>query len=175
MKSYYLYCLVPAIALTGCATEEHPQAAEDQPLTYTQAMIGTWKCEVGLTLSKKIHMHIKTEDSYIRNGRMNSYGLLTLTNPLSSSLPAIEYSVSSAGSWEFMDKFLVVNTDEMKIVNISHPGVIGVPDLQELFATNTSESAEVIDFLYDKITLKSETTNVQYDCYRKEPSYPRKL
>ncbi|HAS8538049.1 TPA: hypothetical protein I7754_21920, partial [Vibrio vulnificus] len=82
----------------------------------------------------------------------------------------LEYSVSSTGTWHFAenDKYLVTQANDIRIVNISHPGLDDIFDMDSMFPENISESAEVLDFTYDEITLRVESTNDTYSCTRRQ-------
>ena len=134
-----------------------------EPSILKTNLLGSWNCLTSLE-EDDFSMIIETEDTYVRNGRSNSFG--TLKAKFAEELPEIEYSIGATGTWEILDGYLVDTLTDIKVVNISHPEFDSVFNLQDFFPTNISFSSEVIELTKSKLTLKSESDESIYECER---------
>jgi hypothetical protein len=133
-------------------------------MTTEEMFYGTWSCEYKEE-SEGESFSLVYEDTYIRNGRVDSFGYLTFTVP---ELPGeeLEYSIAATSDWEVQGKFLVMKVDDLKIVNLSHPGLDDVFSLEDIFPKGVSESAEIVDISATKLVLRSESDNSITQCSR---------
>ncbi|EGQ7854926.1 TPA: hypothetical protein I7765_21045 [Vibrio vulnificus] len=158
--------------LIGCSSDYEYQSASSEPrtMTYSEALLGGWQCSFSATYEDGTRMQIVSDDSFVRNGTSNSFGTLTIDINTDGLEETLEYSVASTGTWHFAenDKYLVMQANDIRIVNISHPGLDDIFDIGSMFPENISESAEVLDFTYDKITLRLESTSDTYSCARRQ-------
>jgi hypothetical protein len=99
--------------------------------------------------------------TYIRNGKSNGFGLLKLKLP---ELPEMEYSFADSSNWELNNGYLVESTIEIKLVNVSHPDVEDVWDLENMLPQNISESSEVLVLNNSLLKVKSESDGTIYSC-----------
>lgn len=129
-----------------------------------KALYGSWNCGIDVE-EGATRMSIASEDTFIRNGRSNSFGTMKLK--ISAELPEIEYSIAASSTWEIIDGFLVSTLTDVKVINISHPEFDKVINLQDMFPKNISESAEIVELSQSKLILKSETDGSVYRCDRK--------
>lgn len=121
---------------------------------------GTWNCVV-VDESVEGKIVIDLDVSYAPNSQMNSSGSTTL---FIAGLPEIKYSIAFKGVWEYQDGYLIETSNEVKIVNISHPELDELLNPEGLFPESLSESTEVIMLTESSLTLKSEGDNVTYSC-----------
>lgn len=142
----------------SCATQSIEQS------TLKKGLLGNWNCSLNIE-ENGLMMSMKVEDSYIRNGRSNSFGDLEVQ--FSPEHPVISYSIAGTSTWDLIDGFLVSTSTDIKIVNLTHPEFDEVFNLQEMFPTNVSDSSEIIHLSKNKLTLKSEGDNIIYQCQRK--------
>jgi hypothetical protein len=158
LKITKILSLSSIFLFVGCASH----AAQN--LTTEEKLYGKWNCEFSEARGGQ-SFSIVTEDTYIRNGRSNSFGDLKFTVP---KMPGEEfvYSVTATADWYVQGKYLVMTMDDVKIVNLSHPGLDDVFSLAELFPENVSESAEIVDLSATKLVLRSESDNSITECIR---------
>lgn len=158
MKLTKLLTLSSVLLFVGCASH----AA--QGVTTEEKLYGKWECEF-TDISDAGTFKLVTEDTYIRNGRANSFGELTFSVP---QVPGEEfvYSISATGDWEVQGKYLVMTADDVKIVNLSHPGLDDEFSLEKIFPENISESSEIIEISETKLVVRSESDNSISKCTR---------
>ncbi len=144
-------------SVTACASQNI------EPPSLKKGLLGSWDCSLSIE-DNDLKMTIESEDTYVRNGRSNSFG--SLKAKFAANLPEIEYSVAGTATWEILDGFLVSTLTDIKIVNLSHPEFDEIFNLQEMFPTNVSDSSEIIELTKTKLTLKSESDGHIYMCGR---------
>mgnify|MGYP000035269514 CR=1 FL=1 len=144
-------------SVTACANQDIETS------TLKTNLLGSWNCLTSYE-EDDFSMIIETEDTYVRNGRSNSFG--TLKAKFTEELPEIEYSIAATGTWEIIDGYLVDTLTDIKVVNLTHPEFDSIFNLQDLFPTNISFSSEVIELTKSKLTLKSESDDSIYECER---------
>lgn len=145
-------------SVTACASQNI------EPSSLKKGLLGSWDCSFSIKENGS-SMTIESEDTYVRNGRSNSFGILKAK--FAEDLPEIEYSMAGTATWEILDGFLVSTLTDIKIVNLSHPEFDEIFNLQEMFPTDISDSSEVIELTKSKLTLKSESDASIYECGRK--------
>jgi hypothetical protein len=126
-------------------------------------LYGTWNCKATLEGDGgKVSLDIDT--TYVRNGKLNSFGTLQLNYP---EIPEIQYSYADSGSWEINDGYLISTTSEVKLVNISHPELDKVLNLEDMFPQNISESSQILKLTKTELSLKDESDGEIYNCSKK--------
>lgn len=158
MKVKKILPLASVFLFVGCATH----AAQDQ--TTEEKLYGKWNCEFS-DASEDQSFSLVSEDTYIRNGRANSFGDLKFTVPQMPNQEFV-YSITATADWEVQDKYLVTTIDDVKIVNLSHPELDEILNLKDFFPENVSESAEILDISANRLILRSESDNSITQCTR---------
>jgi hypothetical protein len=150
--------LSPVLLFVGCAS--HPA----QYMTTEEKLYGTWYCEFSQQ-SESGSFSMSSEDTYVRNGRLDSFGFVSFRVP---ELPGVEleYSITYTADWEVQGKYIVQKIDDLKIINTSHPGLDDEFKFGDFFPENLSESSEIIRISETKLVLRSESDNGIYKCTR---------
>ena len=129
----------------------------------SKMLYGTWNCKVEVEKDDdQISFDIDT--TYIRNGKSNSFGSMKLNLP---ELPELKYSYADSGSWEIKDGYLISTTAEVKLVNVSHPVLDNVLNLEKLFPQNISESSQILKLSNTELSLKDESDGEIYHCFKR--------
>jgi hypothetical protein len=129
---------------------------------HMESLYGNWNCKLAVE-DKEIKVQIDVDVNYVRNGHSNAFGTMTIQAP---ELPELEYSIATSSNWEFKNGYLIETTNELKIVNVSHPEIDDVFNLESLFPQNISESSEILVLNDSMLTLKSEMDGSVYSCSR---------
>lgn len=151
----------PFIAATTLAASLVSVANAAEVRIEKEKLFGSWNCEESADVDGG-KMHVSIETTYVRNGRTHAYGSLTVDIPAEGV--KLEYIYSESGTWELDKNFLVSSTTEIKLVNISHPGLDDVFNLGNTFPQNISESAEVLGVTDKVLVLKSESSGEIQTC-----------
>ncbi|MGE8504672.1 MAG: hypothetical protein ACN6P1_20850 [Pseudomonas sp.] len=141
--------------IAGCSSEP------SQHYVYHQNILGPWDCNYSFK-EDDITVSISSTDSYIRNGASNSFGIMKIR--YANGMPEIEYSVAGTATWKIQGKYLIQTMTDVKIVNVSHPGMDEIFNLQEMFPTNISESSEILKLTPTELVLDSESGAGLYTC-----------
>ena len=166
MKQKYInLLLISAVFISACSSNSLSYP-DNKSLLY-----GTWNCqfnsEVNIEIDgaiKKSKLFMDVDTTYIRNGSSNSFGTLKIQFP---DLPEIEYSYSDSSKWEIRGKYIISKSEEIKIVNLSHPGLDDIINLGDLLPQRISDSEEILRITKAEISLKSESDGEIYNCSRK--------
>ena len=142
---------------TGCVASE---GVKDFPTQ--EKLYGTWNCKVSIKESDA-NISMDFNVNYVRNGKSNSFGIMTISSP---EIQGLEYSVASSGTWEYQDRYLIESLSEVKIINISHPGLDEIFNLEDMFPQNISESSEVVLLTESSLHIKPEGQEEVYACER---------
>ena len=127
-------------------------------------IFGTWICGISLE-EEGVELRLDYEASYIRNGRSNGFGELSIK--FSPEIPKIVYLLSISGTWEIMGKYLVETAIDVKLVKLSGNLPERMPKIENMFPKNISASSEIIAISENSITLKSESDGQVVSCKRK--------
>lgn len=153
----YLYSVVLLLLVGGCASSTPSNNY------YNNRIYGMWDCEYSI-VENGITISAKSSETYIRNGKTNSFG--TLNVQFTPDSETIEYSVSMSGSWKIRNGYLITESTESKIVNMSHPELDEIFNLNDFIPQNLSESAKILKITKNKMSLMSETDGSVYHCSR---------
>lgn len=107
--------------------------------------------------------------TYIRNGRTNDIGTIKFILPMQPKPVALTYSMTTSGTWEIVDGFLAHTTNELKLVNISHPGLDDIINLTDMFPQTVSDSSKILVLNDQRLELLSESTGIISQCDRIMP------
>lgn len=141
--------------IAGCSSEP------SQHYVYHQNILGSWDCNYSFK-EDDFAASISSTDTYVRNGASNSFGIMKIR--YTSESPEIEYSIASTDTWKIQGKYLIQTMTDVKIVNVSHPEIDDVFNLQEMFPTNISESSEILKLTATELILDSESGLGLYTC-----------
>jgi len=147
--------VVSVILISGCASLNH---AQDSKLE--EKLFGKWNCKLDLDV-ENVKMSFDYDVRYIRNGKSNGFGTLKLNIP---DWPEMEYSISDSSNWELKDGYLIEMTEEIKLVNLSHPEFDEVLNLESMFPQNISESSKILVLNDSLLKVKSETEGTVMSC-----------
>jgi len=154
----YLYPAVLLLILGGCAS------GTPSNKYYNNQIYGMWDCEY-TSEEDGTTINAKSSDVYVRNGKVNSFGNLNVQFAPGSE--TVEYSVSMSGSWKIQNGYLITESSETKIVNISHPELDEIFNLNDFLPQNISDSSKILKITRNEMSLKSETDGSIYNCVRK--------
>ncbi|MEG3759939.1 hypothetical protein V5096_18530 [Pseudoalteromonas carrageenovora] len=147
------------ISTSGFASNRVPETPNIDEKIY-----GSWNCQNSHEANGS-KIILETEDTYVRNGRSNSFGIMKAK--LAPELPEIEYSIAGSATWNIDDGYLVTTLDDIKVVNLSHPELDKVINLQDFLPKNLSESSKILELSTTKLSLKSESDGTVYHCTKK--------
>ncbi len=141
--------------IAGCSSEP------SQHYVYNQNILGPWECNYS-SKEDDFAISLNSTDTYIRNGNSNSFGFMKIR--YTNDTPEVEYSIAGTATWKIQGKYLIQTMTDVKIVNISHPGLDELFNLQEMFPTNISESSEILKLTATELVLDSESGAGLYTC-----------
>lgn len=156
-KIKYLPLIAALITSTACASS----SSASNNFSRSQ-FFGGWNCSFS-NKEDGVLVSIDLNVNYIRNGSSNSFGTMTF-KPQEQSEMEVEYSISSSGNWEYQDGYLIETVKEMKIVNLSHPELDEILNLENILPQNISESSEVLLLNGTTLKLKSESNGEIISC-----------
>lgn len=135
-----------------------------KPSSVDEQIYGSWNCQYNHE-ENGFKISIESEETYVRNGRSNTFGIMKAK--FAPELPEIEYSLAGSATWDINGDYLVTTLDDMKIVNLSHPELDKIMNLQDMFPKNLSESSKILELSTSKLSLKSESDGTVYHCTKK--------
>jgi len=141
--------------IAGCSSEP------SQHYVYHQNILGPWDCNYSFK-EDDFSASISSTDTYVRNGASHSFGIMKIR--YASDTPEVEYSLAGTATWKIQGKYLIQTMTDIKIVNVSHPEVDEIFNLQEMFPTNVSESSEILKLTAAELVLDSESGTGLYTC-----------
>ncbi len=146
LKKLLLRCFIvmPLFALVGCAS--FVDMAQHGFKTKEERIWGLWNCtiEIPSEYEGDIATKLVSENSYIRNGRFNSFGEMTLTLPHEDERIDVIYSLIATGVWEVLDNALISTIENMTFINESHPELEEALKITEMFPENITGSEEIM-------------------------------
>ena len=145
-------------------TENPSKEKEIDDEKYTQLISGAWSCLIEQGMDG-VSVTIDTEDSYVDNGRFNSFGSLQLS--IESEGISIDYNLAGTGSWNVKNGKLYQTIEDIKIVNLTAPEFDSVFNLEEMFPKNISESSTITSIDNKHITVKSDIDGTELTCSKK--------
>lgn len=156
-----LFKFAPIVAVLLCVSASMADVTKQE--INPEKLLGTWRCDVTVE-EGDIKINIISDDIYIRNGKSNSFGTMTFQ---SKDTPAITYSVVANGTWEINRNFLISTYTNLKFVNLTHPELDKIINLQDFFPENVSDSAEIIELSDNILSVKSESNGQRIHCTKK--------
>ncbi|PNH81247.1 hypothetical protein [Vibrio diazotrophicus] len=133
---------------------------------------GKWNCSYEQSESNGFHMSVDSEETFVRNGRSNSMGSMRVK--FVQEFPEVTYSIVGSSTWEVQNGYLITTLEDIKFVNLSHPELDKLINLNDMFPKNISDSEEVVELSDTRLLLKSESDGTLYQCQR-EPEAQKKL
>lgn len=132
-----------------------------------EAMIhGAWNCKIDESMDGG-SLTISTEDSYIDNGRFNSFGTMTMNIDIESENISLKYSIAGTGTWDVKNGKLYQTLEDVKLVNLTAPEFDDVLNLSNMFPKNVSESSTITSIDKKSITVKSDIDGSEHTCSKK--------
>lgn len=155
----------PLLILVSCAS--FVDMAQHGFQTKEARIWGLWVCtiEVLAEYEGDTTALLVSENSYIRNGRFNGFGDLTVTVPYEGEQVEVMYSLLATGVWEVQDNHLISTIENMKITNHSHPELEALLKISEMFPENITGSDEIIVLTDDQLIIKGLHGTLQ-ECVR---------
>ena len=148
----YLPIAVLAISITACKEESKPKTND--------MLYGNWNCQES-SEDENLKLSMDYDVNFVRNGTSNAFGILKLKLP---ETPELEYSYADSSKWEVIDGYLITMSTEVKIINVSHPGIDDVFNLGELFPQNISDSSKILKLNETELSLQGESDGEIYTC-----------
>ncbi|WP_427982227.1 hypothetical protein [Agarivorans sp.] len=155
MKLNYLWSLALTTALLSWASNVN--ASINQADLY-----GSWHCKTSLE-ENGVKIFVDMDANYIRNGKSNGFGFFVIRFPDGLE---VKYSVTGSGVWQLKNGYLIETSEEIKVVNLSHPRLDKILDMESLFPQNVSESSKVLQLNKSFLKVKSETNGTVIGCKR---------
>ncbi len=151
--------LVATTMFTGLISVAHGSDA-----SLSKRLLGGWECSYE-TSEEGIRMKAKSKDYYVRNGKSNSFGELTITYPAQGY--SLEYFVATTGEWEISNGFLIETLTDIKTTSVD-PIVDELLNLQEMIPTGLSESSKIVTLSEKSLVVISESNGTEISCSRIE-------
>ena len=129
----------------------------------SQDLVGTWDCSLDMN-QNGMNMTLETQETYDSSGQSKTF--TTLKAQFADGLPEIELSIAGTSTWEISDGYLVRTLTDVEVVKLSHPEFGQIFNMQQMFPTNQSSSAKIIELTQSKLSLKSEGDVPIYECER---------
>jgi hypothetical protein len=155
-----LVILAP-ILLVACASPSQNSFNEDRSIE--RAIVGNWECDFEQTLPEG-SFSFDTKDAYVANGRYTSIGSLIMY--FEEEGVELEYVLADSGTWEVLDEKLVMTSEDIKIKNVSHPGIEELFDINDLFPKNMSGAYSILELSSEKLVLKIDRKTPEMNCIR---------
>ena len=155
-----LVILAP-IFLVACASPSQNSFNEDRRIE--QAIVGNWECDFEQTFPEG-SFSFDTKDAFVANGRYASIGSLIMY--FEEEGVELEYVLADSGTWEVIDEKLVTTSEDMKIKNVSHPGIEELFDINDLFPKNMSGAYSILELSSEKLVLKFDRNTPEMSCMR---------
>lgn len=134
-----------------------------QSLWMEEKLHGRWNCEVS-SEQDGVKMSMDYAVTYSGDGTADASGRLRLKT---AQLPEMEYSITSRSEWEISDGHLVETSDDIDVVNVSHPHFDRVFDLQSMIPENATETSEILVLGDSRLKTRSEKYGTITDCARR--------
>ncbi len=154
-----IYLILTFLIASSSARANNSETEIDK----SKLFCGTWNCKVVIEEDAG-KVSYEVDSTYIRNGKFNSLGTMKINYP---ELPELEYLYADSGSWEIKDGYLISTTAEIKLVNVSHPELDNIMNLEKIFPQNISESAQILKLSKTELSLKDESDGEIYHCFKK--------
>ena len=132
--------------------------------TYENKIHGAWNC----SFEQKMEggkILLSTEDSYIDNGKFNSFGTMILN--LERERVELEYNIAGTGSWYVKSGKLYHTLEDIKFVNLTNPELDDILNLTDLFPKNVTESSSIKSINSNSITTVSDIDGSELTCSKK--------
>lgn len=124
---------------------------------------GRWNCEVA-SEQDGVKMSMDYAVTYSGDGTADASGRLRLKT---AQLPEMEYSISSRSEWEISDGHLVETSNDIDVVNLSHPHFDRLFNLQSMIPENATETSEILVLDDSRLRTQSEKYGTITDCARR--------
>lgn len=149
------------IFLVACASPSNNSLNQDRAIE--RAIVGNWECDFDQNVPEG-SFGFEITESYVANGRYTAFGPLTIY--LEEFGVELEYLLADSGTWEVIDGKLVSTSEDLRLKNVSHPGIDEFFDINELFPENMSGAASILELSEDKLVLKIDRNTPEMNCIR---------
>lgn len=162
MRNVKLHLVILSAFLLSACSVFTPKKATNEEL-----ILGSWNCSQEIkNLDVGGFMKFEIVDVYMDDGTVSSSGSIKLR--LNSNVPVVDYSKSAKGTWSITNDKITYVTNEEKVVNISHPELDKVFNLQEELKGNEPLTTNITTLNNSQMILNEEAggDNGIYKCTR---------
>lgn len=125
-------------------------------------LYGNWLCKHEM-LEPSTNMKIKVnyQINYAENGQSHGAGTVLFNI---TGLPPLEFRATDNSTWKIKNGSLIMSSTEMKFVNVSHPELDSLLNLEQILPTKINESAQILELTKTTIKVKADLNGGIYTC-----------
>jgi hypothetical protein len=162
----YLISTLFAITLvmTNSVFASEMQVAKGSKHVNQSYLYGTWNCK-GAMQHKQLKMGVKFDYNinFTNNFKATGQGLVSFTIP---NFTDLDYKLTDNSTWKLHNDEIIYSSNDLKLVNISHPEFEKIINLEKLVPQTISESSKIIELTKSTLSVRAKADNKIYNCFK---------
>ncbi|MDA7747041.1 hypothetical protein N8878_06905 [Psychromonas sp.] len=159
---------MPSIAATGNtdikmqSTIATKASANSKVSIDEKDLYGVWHCQHDTVEPRtKMKININYNINFAENGKSKGFGTLLFYIP---NMPVIKYKATDSSSWSIKNDQLIMSSDEIKFVNVSHPQLDQFLNLKTILPQTINESGQIVELSKSTLKVKSNSYADIHSC-----------
>ena len=125
-------------------------------------LYGSWNCKHQVEDSNtKIRVKIDYNVNFNSEGGANGKGTAIF---IVQNLPELKYNLSDVSTWAIIGNTLILTSTQIKSVNVSHPELGKLLNLNKLIPNKVSESSYIMKLTKKRLIVKSQLNEQVIAC-----------
>ncbi|QMV16552.1 hypothetical protein [Vibrio spartinae] len=153
MRYFYLLCCCLPIGFSVATP-----AAENESL-----LRGKWDCSASLR-QPLYQLNLTTQEHYLASHKYVTKG--TLIARLPGQPIEVSYSVAGNGSWKMKGDKLILEANELKVENLTHPEWEAMLNLKQYIPKHAGGTLDIVRLDQQRLSLKAKNLPDNIQCHR---------
>lgn len=129
----------------------HVSAMQQETINKSD-LYGSWNCKHQIEdANTNINVKIDYNVNFKAAGKSSGIGSLLFTV---QNFPELEYHLSDVSTWDITGNTLILSSTQIKSVNVSHPELDKLLNLNKLIPNKVDESAEILTLTKNRLMVK---------------------
>jgi hypothetical protein len=162
----YLISTLPVIALiiTGSVFAKETQVIKASKNINVAYLYGSWNCK-GALQHKQLKMGVKFDYNilFTKDFKSTGQGIVSFTIP---NFTDLDYQLTDNSTWEINNEDIIYTSNDLKLLNISHPEFEKIINLEKLVPKNINESSKIIKLTKSTLSVQAKVDNKIYSCFK---------
>tara|TARA_R110001583_G_scaffold22377_7_gene84012 strand:+ start:10254 stop:10748 length:495 start_codon:yes stop_codon:yes gene_type:complete len=151
-----------ALIMSGSVLASGSVLTKDTKNINQTNLYGSWNCK-GAMQHKQLKMGVKFDYNihFKKDFKSTGEGLVSFTIP---NFSALDYQLSDNSTWKIDNDEIIYASNDLKLINVSHPELAKIINLEKLMPETINESSKILLLTKTKLEVQAKVDNKIYSC-----------